>query len=69
MEHCLYKYIGEQNPEVFIKIITSILKDKILEVTNPKDFNDPFDCNIPHIEEKELVNLVPNLIKKKFMRL
>ena len=65
MEQCLYKYIGEQSPEVFIKIITSILKDKTLKVTNPKDFNDPFDCNIPHIEEG-LDNLLLNLIKKEF---
>lgn len=65
MEQFLYKYIGEQNPEVFTKIITSILKDKTLKVTNPKDFNDPFDCNIPHIEEG-LDNLLLNLIKKEF---
>lgn len=66
MEECIYKYIGEKNPEKFIEIITSILKDKTLKVTNPKDFNDPFDCNIPHIEEKELSDEIKKLLITKF---
>lgn len=58
-------YIISQNSEKFIEIITSILKNNTLKVTNPKDFNDPFDCNIPHIEQG-LDNLLLNIIKKEF---
>ena len=42
----LYKYIGHQDDNELLNIIENIFKDNTLKVTNPKDFNDPFDCNM-----------------------
>jgi len=43
----LYKYTA-------IKYIEAILTNSSLKITNPLEFNDPFDCNIPSINTKTI---------------
>ena len=60
----LYKYIGHQDDNELLNIIENIFKDNTLKVTNPKDFNDPFDCNMPYLDENlSLKNIFKNEIK------
>jgi hypothetical protein len=61
----LYKYIGHQDDNELLNIIKNIFKDNTLKVTNPKDFNDPFDCNMPYLDENlSLKNIFKNEIKR-----
>lgn len=61
----LYKYIGHQDDNELLNIIENIFKDNTLKVTNPKDFNDPFDCNMPYLDENlSLKNIFKNEIKR-----
>ncbi len=63
----LYKYVGHLKNEEFIKIIENIINNKSLKITNPLDFNDPFDCNIPYIYTNS--KWFENLINKEFEKL
>jgi hypothetical protein len=54
-----YKYSSLENTK-------KILQSKNLKLTNPNDFNDPFDCNIPTIEYD--INRISKKVKKIFLK-
>jgi len=55
----LYKYSSLENTR-------KILNSKTLKLTNPNDFNDPFDCNIPTIEYN--FNRISKKVKNIFLK-
>ena len=54
----LYKYTS-------VKSALMILKTQEIKITNPNEFNDPFDCNIPNFEmaKKPLINEIKRQLK------
>lgn len=55
----LYKYVHADTAE-------RILNSKSIRITNPIQFNDPFDCNIPHTNiGKDLNNIIHKSLKRK----
>lgn len=56
-----YKYVDHES-------LTKILEGQSLKVTNPVDFNDPFDCDLPRmdIESQQLCDEILDGISKDF---
>ena len=55
----LYKYTSAETA-------STILKTQKIKITNPNEFNDPFDCNIPNFEmaNKSLTDEIKRQLKK-----
>lgn len=60
----LYKYTSAESVPI-------ILETRKIKITNPNEFNDPFDCNIPNFEiaNKPLIDEIKRQLKKEIPEL